>query len=209
MVNDQDKDISSVDPETIMLTKGMRSMLQRRNNNQKRDLKDIECFNCHEKGHYSSNFSKEKKMEKKPGNDEKNAFVAIWGNEGDNSGEDEPDFWGEQTCAMAIKDEPENVPSEEPEVDPDTFLNSLVNHNKSALIALIKDMYYDQIKSNEELEKSESISRTSVIPPCTYTCKCIDCSSYCGDSFSDIKSTHSDSSSLMVRKERSTCSKET
>src|SRR6185295_14351660 len=41
------------------------------------------------------------------------------------------------------------------------------------------------------------------------TCKCIDCSSYCGDSFSDVKSTHSESISLMVRKERSFCSEDT
>src|ERR1044071_703204 len=109
----------------------------------------------------------------------------------------------------AIKDESDDAPSEEHEVDPDTFLNSLVNHNKSALIALIKYIYYDQLKSNEEQEKFESIFRTSVTPPCTYTCKCIDCSSYCGDSFSYIKSTQSDSISLMVRKERSTCSEET
>ena len=47
VVNDQDEDISGVDPKTAMLTRGMRIMLQRRNNNQKRDLKDIECFNCH------------------------------------------------------------------------------------------------------------------------------------------------------------------
>src|ERR1044071_3683753 len=49
VVNDQDENITGVDPETAMLTRGMRSMLQRRNNNQKRDLKDVECFNCHEK----------------------------------------------------------------------------------------------------------------------------------------------------------------
>src|ERR1044071_10367759 len=110
---------------------------------------------------------------------------------------------------MAIKDESDDVPSEEPEVNPDTFLNSLVNHNKTALVALIKDMYYDQLKANEEQEKSESMYRTSVTPPCTYKCKCIECSSYCGDSFSDIKSTHSDSISSIVCKERSTCSEKT
>src|ERR1044071_1010165 len=200
VVNDQDEDISGVDPETAILTRGMRTMLQHRNNNKKRDLKDIECFNCHEKGHYSSNCPKEWKTEKKPGNDEKKAFVAIWGNEGDNSGEDEPDYWGEQTCSMAIKKESDTVPSEESKVDPDTFFKSLINHNNSALIALIKNMYYDHLKTNEKLEKAESISRTSVTPPCTHTSKCIDCSSYCGDSVSDTKSTHS---------ERSSCSEDT
>src|ERR1044071_1346644 len=209
VVNDQDDDISGVDPNTALITRGMRTMLQRRNNNQKRDLKDIECFNCHEKGHYSSNCPKEKKSEKKPGNDEKKAFVAIWGNEGDNLGEDELNYWGEQTCAMEIKEESDTVPSEESEVDPDTFFKSLINHNKNALIALIKNMYYDHLKTNEKLEKAESDSRTSVTPPCTHTCKCIDCSSYCGDSISDIKSTHSESISLMVHKDRSSSSEDT
>ena len=207
VVNDQDDDISGVDPDTALITRGMRTMLQRRNNNQKRDLKDIECFNCHEKGHYSSNCPKEKKTEKKPGNEEKKAFVAIWGNEGENSGEDEPDYWGEQTCAMAIKESTDTDPSEDSEVDPTTFFNSLVNHNKNSLISLIKTMYYDQLKTNEELDKAESIVRTSVTP--SHTCKCIDCSSYCGDSFSDIKSTHSDSISLMVHKDRSSGSEDT
>ena len=45
VVNDEDENSPSVDPQTALLTRGMRNMLQRRSK-MKKDVKDIECYNC-------------------------------------------------------------------------------------------------------------------------------------------------------------------
>ena len=103
---------------------------------------------------------------------------------------------------MAFENESHTVPSKEPEVNIETLPDSLLDYSKSELIGTIKELY-KIIETNESFEKVESSSRTSVTPSCKHTCKCIDCSSYCGDSLSDIKSTHSEDISLLVRKESS------
>ena len=58
-------------------------------------------------------------------------------------------------CAMALGGEDSDVPFKETEVDPETFLKSLVHFDKHALINLIKDMYHETIRCQNEIDKLE------------------------------------------------------
>ena len=152
--SNKDDNDGTDDHQVVMLTKVMRALYNKGKNSYggnrtPRDIKDVTCFNCNEKGHYSSTCPKPKKQNKSSEDEEKNAFVAMWGN-GDESDNEDPEAWSGKMCAMALND-----PSEEPEVNAEAFMDSLVNFDKKSLIALIKDMYSTNLKTQEELANSE------------------------------------------------------
>jgi hypothetical protein len=167
------------DSMTALITKAVRDFIKRTRNNrgegnsgEKRDIKDVICYNCKEKGHYSNKCPKGNDSDE----DKPKAFYATWGNPGEGSGEDEPDYWGEQVCAMAIEGTTKVISSEEHEVDPKTLLKSLESHGKNDLLALINDMFHENSKTVKKLARTEeeckklkeslSINSMSSADPC-------------------------------------------
>src|ERR1044071_4178999 len=69
------------DQELVLMTKMVKKFLKKKNFGSapttKKDIKDITCFNCQEKGHFAKDCSKPK--QERPSTDGKRAFLTAWG----------------------------------------------------------------------------------------------------------------------------------
>ena len=126
------------DEELVRVTKALRSFYKKgkfksnnggeyRNNKNKsreKDLRDVTCYKCYNKGHFVKNCPQGTE-ERKPN---KKAYIAAWSN----SNDEDPEAWvSPNLCAMAIGESTGEQPSE---VITETILDSLSGYEKPELI---------------------------------------------------------------------------